>query len=75
MFPAVAFTPATAFAAGPPAAATAFKSAVFTPAGGSVTGFGITATFAPGLAVHRFAHLWRRKMSKTSKTYPAAALD
>lgn len=45
---ALAFTPATAFAAGPPAAATAFKSAIVTPAGGSVTGFGITATFAPG---------------------------
>ena len=45
---ALAFTPATAFAAGPPAAATAFKSAVVTPSGGSVTGFGITATFAPG---------------------------
>ena len=44
---ALAFTPATAFAAGPPAAATAFKSAVVTPSGGSVTGFGITATFAP----------------------------
>ena len=45
---AVALTPATAFAAGPPAAATAFKSAIVTPEGGSVTGFGITATFAPG---------------------------
>ena len=45
---AVALTSAPAFAAGPPAAATAFKSAVVTPAGGSVTGFGITATFAPG---------------------------
>ena len=45
---ALAFTPATAFASGPPAAATAFKSAVVTPSGGSVTGFGITATFAPG---------------------------
>jgi hypothetical protein len=45
---AVALTPTTAFAAGPPAAATAFKSAVVTPEGGSVTGFGITATFAPG---------------------------
>ena len=37
---AVAFTPATAF-----------KSAVVTPAGGSVTGFGITATFAPGTVI------------------------
>ena len=45
---AVALTPATAIAAGPPAAATAFKTAVVTPEGGSVTGFGITATFAPG---------------------------
>ena len=44
---AVALTPATAIAAGPPAAATAFKTAVVTPEGGSVTGFGITATFAP----------------------------
>ena len=45
---AVALTPASAFAAGPPAAATAYHSAVITPDGGSVTGFGITATFAPG---------------------------
>ena len=45
---AVALTPATSFAAGPPAAATAYQSAVITPKGGSVTGFGITATFAPG---------------------------
>ena len=45
---AVALTPATSFAAGPPAAATAYQSAVITPEGGSVTGFGITATFAPG---------------------------
>jgi hypothetical protein len=45
---AVGLTPATSFAAGPPAAATAFKTAVITPDGGSVTGFGITATFAPG---------------------------
>jgi hypothetical protein len=45
---AVALTPTTAFAAGPPAAATAYKSAVVGPEGGSVTGFGITATFAPG---------------------------
>lgn len=45
---AVALTPATAFAAGPPAAATAYHSAVITPDGGSVSGFGITATFAPG---------------------------
>ena len=45
---AVALTPTTSFAAGPPAAATAYQSAVITPEGGSVTGFGITATFAPG---------------------------
>jgi len=45
---AVALTPAASFAAGPPAAATAYQSAVITPEGGSVTGFGITATFAPG---------------------------
>lgn len=37
-----------ALAAGPPAAATAFASAVITPAGGQVSGFGITATFARG---------------------------
>ncbi len=45
---AIALTPATSFAAGPPAAATAYQSVVITPEGGSVTGFGITATFAPG---------------------------
>ncbi|MHB1851839.1 MAG: hypothetical protein ACYCU6_06645, partial [Acidimicrobiales bacterium] len=39
---------AGAFASGPPAAATAFATAVITPTGGSVSGFGITATFAPG---------------------------
>ena len=38
----------TALAAGPPAAATAYTFAVITPAGGSVSGFGITATFAAG---------------------------
>jgi hypothetical protein len=43
---------ATAFASGPPAAATAFATAVITPAGGSVSGFGITATFAPGAVTH-----------------------
>lgn len=37
-----------AVAAGPPAAATAFTTAVITPAGGKVSGFGITATFAAG---------------------------
>jgi len=51
---AVALTPATSFAAGPPAAATAYQSAVITPKGGSVSGFGITATFAPGaVAINR----------------------
>lgn len=39
---------ANSFASGPPAAATAFATAVITPQGGSVSGFGITATFAPG---------------------------
>ena len=45
---ALALSSATAGAAGPPAAATAFASAIITPAGGTVSGFGITATFAPG---------------------------
>ena len=44
---ATATTPSTAFAAGPPAAATAFATALITPAGGSISGFGITATFKP----------------------------
>jgi hypothetical protein len=43
---------AAASASGPPAAATAFATAVITPAGGSVSGFGITATFAPGAVTH-----------------------
>ncbi len=43
---------ATAFAGGPPAAATAFATAVITPNGGSVSGFGITATFAKGAVAH-----------------------
>jgi hypothetical protein len=38
----------SALASGPPAAATAFASAIITPDGGQVSGFGITATFAPG---------------------------
>jgi hypothetical protein len=38
----------TALAAGPPPAATAFSTAVVGPSGGSITGFGITATFAAG---------------------------
>ena len=51
---AISLTPATASAAGPPPAATAFVTGVVTPAGGSVSGFGITATFAPGaVAVDR----------------------
>ena len=41
----------TAFASGSPAA-TAFATAVITPAGGSVSGFGITATFAKGAVAH-----------------------
>ena len=44
----LAVSSATAEAAGPPPAATAFASAVITPAGGTVSGFGITATFAAG---------------------------
>ncbi|HLI43342.1 MAG TPA: hypothetical protein VKU92_02595 [Acidimicrobiales bacterium] len=43
---------ATALAGGPPPAATAFATAVITPAGGSVSGFGITATFAAGAVTH-----------------------
>ncbi len=43
---------ATAFASGPPAAATAFATAVIAPSGGSVSGFGITATFAKGAVAH-----------------------
>lgn len=38
----------TAFAGGPPQAATAFSTAVIGADGGSISGFGITATFAPG---------------------------
>jgi hypothetical protein len=38
----------TALAAGPPGAATAYSTAVMEPSGGSGSGFGITATFAPG---------------------------
>ncbi len=45
---ALAVSPGTALAAGPPAAATAFVTQVITPEGGSVSGFGITATFKPG---------------------------
>lgn len=39
---------ASAFAGSPPSAATAFATAVIGTTGGSVSGFGITATFAPG---------------------------
>lgn len=39
---------AVAGASGPPVAATAYTTAVIGPAGGSISGFGITATFAPG---------------------------
>ena len=42
------FGAASAFAGGPPQADTAAASAVIGPAGGSVSGFGITATFAAG---------------------------
>ncbi len=42
----------TAFASGPPPAATAFATAVITPNGGSISGFGITATFAQGAVSH-----------------------
>lgn len=45
---ALAVTPTPALAAGPPAAATAFVTQIITPAGGSVSGFGITATFKAG---------------------------
>jgi len=40
--------PALAHAGGPPQAATAFQEALIGPGGGSVSGFGLTATFAPG---------------------------
>ena len=49
---ALSLTPTTASAAGPPQAATAFVTAIVTPAGGSVSGFGITATFAPGAVAY-----------------------
>ena len=44
----VALGSATAYAAGPPQVDTAAVSAVIGVDGGSITGFGITATFAPG---------------------------
>lgn len=40
--------PATSLASGPPAAATAFTTALITPTGGSISGFGMTARFGPG---------------------------
>ncbi|MDA8207747.1 MAG: hypothetical protein M0Z92_02005 [Actinomycetota bacterium] len=43
---------ATAFASGAPGTASAFATAVITPAGGSISGFGIRATFAPGAVQH-----------------------
>jgi hypothetical protein len=43
----------TALAAGPPPAATAFSTAVVGPYGGSITGFGITATFAAGAVAQK----------------------
>ena len=45
---ALATAPTPALAAGQPAAATAFVTGIITPDGGSVSGFGITATFKPG---------------------------
>lgn len=45
---ALSLVPASAHAGGPPQAATAFSMAVIGPNGGSVSGFGMTATFAPG---------------------------
>lgn len=43
----------SAFASGPPRAATAFATSVVGPAGGTVSGFGMTATFAPGAVAHQ----------------------
>lgn len=40
-------------ASGPPVAATAFSTAVIGPAGGTVSGFGMTATFAPGAVAQK----------------------
>ena len=45
---ALAGAPAPAFASGPPAAATAFTTAVIGPDGGTISGFGITADFKRG---------------------------
>jgi len=41
-------SPALAHAGGPPQAATAYQEALIGPGGGNVSGFGLTATFAPG---------------------------
>jgi hypothetical protein len=49
---ALAAVPTPALAAGPPAAATAFVTAIITSDGGSVSGFGVTATFKPGAVAH-----------------------
>lgn len=43
-----ALIPGFAHAGGPPQAATAFRTALIGPAGGTVSGFGVTAAFAPG---------------------------
>lgn len=45
---AITIVPAGAHAGGPPQAATAFSTAMIGPEGGSIDGFGITTTFAPG---------------------------
>ncbi len=45
---ALSLLPVTAAMGAPPMAATAYATAVVGPVGGSVSGFGITATFAPG---------------------------
>lgn len=44
----LALSGGSALASGPPPAATAFATAHIGPAGGSLTGFGMTVTFAPG---------------------------
>ncbi len=45
---ALMLSPIAVYASGPPQAATAFQTAIIGPEGGSISGFGITATFAPG---------------------------
>jgi hypothetical protein len=42
------FSPFAVYASGPPPAATAYQTALIGPHGGSIRGFGVTATFAPG---------------------------